>query len=303
MDKPDELMLDIANLSGLKRFSSEYSNLGSEYLFMHITSATSLAAYLNDAIRINGLVCILCRGGLIDFEVNISRFTFGENTLVVIPPDSLFHIRNVDWSGIDAYILIVSAEFLRNINFDINVLNRVELHTNDGPSIELSPTEMTMLCRYVDAIHANTTENEFDVYVRAISRSLIAALFYQVMVIVKRRRDDSQPANPLSRRSGYVRDFFRLLHDHHRSRRSVAFYASKLFITPKYLSIVVKDSTGHSAVDWINQYVILEAKNQLRFSGKSIQQIAYELNFSSQSSFGKYFKNLTGVSPSEFQRS
>ena len=52
----------------------------------------------------------------------------------------------------------------------------------------------------------------------------------------------------------------------------------------------------------IDEFVILEAKNLLRFSGKNIQQIAYELNFPNQSSFGKYFKHLTGMSPSEYQR-
>ncbi|WP_290101184.1 helix-turn-helix domain-containing protein, partial [Duncaniella muris] len=52
-----------------------------------------------------------------------------------------------------------------------------------------------------------------------------------------------------------------------------------------------------------DDYVILEAKNLLRFSGKNIQQVSYELNFPNQSSFGKYFKHLTGFSPSEYQRS
>ena len=47
--------------------------------------------------------------------------------------------------------------------------------------------------------------------------------------------------------------------------------------------------------------MIQEAKNLLRYSGKNVQQIAYELNFSNQSSFGKYFKNLTGMSPTQFQ--
>ena len=61
-------------------------------------------------------------------------------------------------------------------------------------------------------------------------------------------------------------------------------------------------ATGRSAAAWIDECVILEAKNLLRFSGKNIQQIAYELNFSNQSSFGKYFKHLTGMSPSEFQK-
>jgi AraC-like DNA-binding protein len=92
-----------------------------------------------------------------------------------------------------------------------------------------------------------------------------------------------------------------LVREFYRSQRSISFYAEKMFISPKYLSLVIKEATGKSAGDWIDQYVIQEAKNQLRFSGKNVQQIAYDLNFSNQSSFGKYFKNLTGMSPTAFQ--
>ena len=93
-----------------------------------------------------------------------------------------------------------------------------------------------------------------------------------------------------------------LVSQHYRKERGVAFYASKLFISPKYLSLIIKESTGQSAARWIDNFVILEAKNLLRFSGKNVQQVAYELNFTNQSSFGKYFKHLTGMSPTKFQR-
>ncbi|MDE7032691.1 MAG: helix-turn-helix domain-containing protein, partial [Muribaculaceae bacterium] len=53
----------------------------------------------------------------------------------------------------------------------------------------------------------------------------------------------------------------------------------------------------------IDDRVIMEARNLLRYSGKNIQQVAYMLNFSNQSSFGKYFKHLTGMSPTEYQKS
>ncbi|MDE6038174.1 MAG: AraC family transcriptional regulator, partial [Duncaniella sp.] len=139
----------------------------------------------------------------------------------------------------------------------------------------------------------------------SIARCLIAALLYQVLNLVTRRLKDSpdevRPSR--SRRSTYVNEFMRLVHEHHVRERSVAFYAGKLFISPKYLSLIIKESTGRSATEVIDSYVILEAKNLLRFSGKNIQQVAYELNFPNQSSFGKYFKHLTGMSPSEYQRS
>ena len=88
---------------------------------------------------------------------------------------------------------------------------------------------------------------------------------------------------------------------HYKQERSISFYAEKLCLTPKYLSSVIKQATGKLAGTWIDECVILEAKTQLKCSGKSIQQIAEELNFANQSFFGKYFKHHTGMSPSKYK--
>lgn len=72
-------------------------------------------------------------------------------------------------------------------------------------------------------------------------------------------------------------------------------------VTPKHLSRTVKAQTGYTAVEWIERFVILEAKVLLKSSNLNIQQIADELNFPSQSFFGKYFKKFTGMSPKEFR--
>ena len=156
----------------------------------------------------------------------------------------------------------------------------------------------------MEMIHTNTTFNTEPVYVRSISRCLMAAVVYQLIQMGRNRAKTDEPVTPgMARRNNYVRDFIKLVHQHHKRERSVAFYASKLFISSKYLSSLVREASGRSAAEWIDEYVILEAKNQLRFSGKNIQQIAYDLNFTNQSAFGKYFKHLTGMSPTEFQRS
>ena len=94
--------------------------------------------------------------------------------------------------------------------------------------------------------------------------------------------------------------FLALVQQNFRKERFLEFYASKLEVTPKHLSRTIKKQTGYTAVEWIERYVILEAKVLLKSSNLNIQQIADELNFPSQSFFGKYFKKLTGVSPKEF---
>lgn len=141
-------------------------------------------------------------------------------------------------------------------------------------------------------------------YVKSIARNLISALVYEMMEIAAKHdeiiEDDDERYK--SRRLGYVRDFMQLINRYHTKERSVGFYADKLYISPKYLSLIIKESTGKSAAQWIDECVIMEAKTCSVFR-ENIQQIAYELNFSNQSSFGKFFKHLTGMSPTEFQRS
>ncbi len=95
--------------------------------------------------------------------------------------------------------------------------------------------------------------------------------------------------------------FLYLVRQNFREQRFLDFYADKLGITPKHLSRVVKSKTGLSPVDWIERNVILEAKVLLKSSTLTIQQISDSLNFSSQSFFGKHFKQHTGYTPGEFR--
>ena len=105
----------------------------------------------------------------------------------------------------------------------------------------------------------------------------------------------------LNRTEEYFRRFTTLLGEHYTHERSVGFYARQLCITPKYLTTMIKQISGKSASEWIDTYVILEAKTLLKYSPMSIQEIAYYLNFPNQSFFGSYFKRNTGMSPSQYK--
>lgn len=97
--------------------------------------------------------------------------------------------------------------------------------------------------------------------------------------------------------------FLSLVQENYKKERFLDFYASRLEITPKHLSRTIKAQTGYTAVEWIERFVILEAKVLLKSTNLNIQQIADELNFPSQSFFGKYFKKYAGMSPKEFRNS
>ena len=307
-------ILNLRQLASLEKFSTEFSALSDDYLFTRIVSSdienvrnASSRQANTGPLRIDGMSWMLCLGGKIELEIDLSPCTLTSNCMVITTPGSMVEIKSIDSEGLDFYLLFVSSTFIKDINFDPNVLASMghkEPYRRPGNLLQINDSQASTISEYFRLLHKNSTGEGDDIYTKSIARNLIAALTYEVMKILANSIEHSVSTSaPRSRRITYVHNFMHLVHDHHSRERSLSFYADRLFISPKYLSLIIKEATGHSATEIIDSYVILEAKNLLRFSGTNIQQIAYELNFSNQSSFGKYFKHLTGMSPSEYQRS
>lgn len=296
--------VDIHKFLTLEKYSTEFSTLHGDYIFAHaLPGIANEDIYPGHPVRVKGLTILLCVKGTIEADINLTPYTIGPGMLMLVSHDNIFHVKKVDVENLDVYMIVMSPEFIRDINIDMAVLQTIKISPDAEPVLKLDEEEERIIRSYMEMIHTNTTVNTEPVYVRSISRCLMAAVVYQLIQMGRNRTKAEPPATPgIARRNNYVRDFIKLVHEYHTRERSVSFYASKLFISSKYLSTLVREASGRSAAEWIDQYVILEAKNQLRFSGKNIQQIAYDLNFSNQSAFGKYFKHLTGMSPSEFQR-
>ena len=98
-------------------------------------------------------------------------------------------------------------------------------------------------------------------------------------------------------------DFIRLLPRHFVEHHDIPFYADQLHISPVYLSRVVRQVTGRTVVDYINQMLLMEATFLLKTSELSITQIADRLNFADAPSFSKFFSRLKGLSPRTYRES
>ena len=95
--------------------------------------------------------------------------------------------------------------------------------------------------------------------------------------------------------------FIRLLPRHFAEHHDIPFYADRLHISPVYLSRVVRQVTGRTVVDYINQMLLMEASFLLQTSQLSIAQIADRLHFADTPSFSKFFSRLSGQSPRAFR--
>ena len=113
--------------------------------------------------------------------------------------------------------------------------------------------------------------------------------------------DTTEELYDYNRKEKLAYDFSLLVMEHYRTEREVYFYAGKLCITPKYLSMVIKEVSGKSPKEWITEYIIMEIKALLKSSDLNIQEIAIRTNFSNQSSLARFFKKHTGMTPFQYR--
>jgi transcriptional regulator GlxA family with amidase domain len=106
----------------------------------------------------------------------------------------------------------------------------------------------------------------------------------------------------MRRADGIMKAFSELLVKNIRTETNVGFYAEKLCISKQYLSLIVKEKM-HVTVGTVMASMRIEvAARLLRDPELSIQQIAEQMSFSDQSSFGKFFKKHTGLSPLRYRQ-
>lgn len=132
-----------------------------------------------------------------------------------------------------------------------------------------------------------------------VVRYLVAALLEKVKAMYQSKNNLKAEFS----RAEYLSDRFQqLVNNYYVEHKSVEQYADMLNITPGYLSEVVNANLGASPKGIINQRLVAEAKNMLRYSNLTISEIAYQLGFADPTSFGKFFRKEAGGTPSEFRQ-
>lgn len=249
--------------------------------------------------RLDAITMLVCMDGELVSKLNLREYVTHKNGVIVCLPEDIIQIEAVN--NLEAYAVIISASFLREAHIDLQKLLPLYLGIKSQPQIYISDEEMQLL-QYYHILATEVLKSSHNEHKREILAGLLSALVYKVIDLIEHKRNLSTEAYLKStQRSEVLFDkFMHLLYTHHTQERSVKFYASQVNLTANYLSGVVKEFSGKTAAEWIDEYVVLEAQTLLKFSDMSIQEIAYHLNFATQSSFGKYFKQQTGMSPKQF---
>ncbi len=125
----------------------------------------------------------------------------------------------------------------------------------------------------------------------------------QLNISDKRRKQHGGMMTDNATHQEVIRERFKnLVEGHCDKQHSVSWYAKAMFISPDYLSKIIRDYDGTSARAWINARIIEKAKFLMLQSNLTLKEISDKLNFPDQSSFGRFFKSNTGRSPKEYRK-
>ena len=243
--------------------------------------------------RIDAFIIGVGTEGETSVSFNLHEFRLKKDSMFIFTPKNILQVNSQQYFKAD--VIAISPDFMRRINIDIKNMMPLFLKFVKNPTLALTPEESRSMRGMIAQIERETrgpeTHFSFD-----IVSGLIAATIYKVGDIMYHYLAEHPEGqnNSHNRAEEYFKQFTHLLGEHFREERSVGFYARQLCITPKYLTTLIKRISGQSVSEWIDNYVILEAKTLLKYSTMSIQEIAYYLNFPNQSFFGSYFKRNTG---------
>lgn len=244
--------------------------------------------------KLKQVLVLLCNGGNGYGAINLHPIHLQKDTLLVALPSQIAE-SNVD-ENFKGTFLVMSEHFLSRLNIGDAYLFHKQVENN--PVYQLDERTATTFRSLIELVHNIMLSGDDSSGMEEIF-SLISRLFF---ILISRVVNPASDAQETGQRHGEVMmQFLQLLRQHYRDHRDVGFYADKMNISAKYMTTLVKKASGKPAIQWIEDYVILDAKAQLSSTVNTIQQIAFDLNFPSQSLFGRYFKRAVGMSPSDYR--
>ena len=275
--------------------------------FVIANTVTSMAQK-DWTVRMAFLMMLECLEGQVQLDINGKSYLLHANETLICMPTTI--VSQVMVSPYNKVRMVgLSTAFLRRTMKQEKEFETLfnYLYRNPLQRAREQPAHVS----YYQRILTYKMQQPTTKYLKETMRFLVSAIFCEMIEIAMEmvQRADKQayleqaeaPTPGIKRANLVFKQFMMELAQDNGMHRSVAYFADRLCYSPKYLSSVIRQISGRTALDWINEYAVEQIKHQLKYSGRTIKEIAEEMQFSNQSFFGKYVKAHLGMSPARYR--
>lgn len=252
-------------------------------------------------LRIDQYFFCMVSSGELSLKLNLVNHVIREGEFFLIEPGTVCQFTGSS-EFISSTCISFSNDFLLKVGIYQKYLSAFKLlGPNMSTHLVLEKGEIRLLSDIFKMLYINIVTREKNEFSQEIIQHNFSLVIYELINVFYHHNQElkSKP----TRKQDITRRFMKLLIKHYKEERSVQFYAGQLAITPRYLTQTVKEVAGKTAGDLIDEMVITEAMILLNDLVYSIGQVAVLLQFSDQFFFSKFFKNKTGLTPSEYRKS
>lgn len=241
----------------------------------------------------------VCTDGAASVVVNEKKRMVSRDNVVLITNESVVNSINYS-SDFDGMGFFISYRMLQEILKDIPNMSDLFLLTHNHPMFEVDAEELEIIRIYMTLMRKRVAEVSHR-YRLEVVRHLILTMIFDMRNAFERVVRLPETEDKQSRAERIFVQYIQLVERYFREQRQVQWYAARMELSPKYLCETISSVSRRSPNEWIDKFVVTEIKNLLRHTNKRISEIAAEMNFPTQSFFGKYFKDNAGVSPSDYR--
>lgn len=262
----------------------------------------SLMTDINDLSELNGIksdsyLFLASRKGRLQIDINGNTHTIKEGERLTVLPQNFTDNILVSVDA-DIVMLRLSVRIVSDlIREHIDKWNRMIYICKAYRMSAVKNLEEQMQFYY--RLILSKTMNPDQKYHKEIIRTIIKAILLEMLSNME--SDQCQSVEGESKIQFQFNRFLQMLSNEDIKHRPIDFYADKLCLSAKYLSVICTKVSGKSARQWIDEYTVEDIRYHLFNTDYSIKEIAYRLGFENLSFFGKYVKRHFGKSPSELR--
>lgn len=290
----------------MKRISIEYLK-NEDYvdyidgdLFL-IEDVEKLPTIKMGAIEVEAIIVIFCVSGVGQVTMNGTRYQISSNQLILGMPHTVYSNYEKMTENFEVKIIGIATRALNSSVFMTKNIWKSMYFLLNNPVLNINEDEVNLFTHYYELANLKMCSDRSPFH-QAIMMSLVHSVIFELLTIINKVESIDFDDEQSSQSDVLFRNFLELLAEHEGRIRSVQEYADMLCVSPKYLSSVVKQLSGRTALAIIHETTIHTIVRQLKYTDKPIKEISDEMNFPSLSFFGKFVKAQLGVSPKKFRR-
>lgn len=251
--------------------------------------------FFSEPFKVEFALCVLIKSGSMQIMHNLMEYTISPSDVFVVMPGDFARCLSVSPDCRLALLAFSDSYYAPMSNG--SQYSTLYSFFRKHPKNSIDDQNFTDILYILD-IMKRRVETSDKIDKKNVVRGYIYALCQDALWLTNPIQDVE--SGPSSRGEEILAAFLELLEENFTTEHRISFYADKLCISAKHLSETVKSVSGRGVKEWIQEYLLLEAKALLQSRRYSIQEISWKLNFANQSFFGTWFKKAAGMSPRQY---